>query len=114
MTSWLPSLTGLMRRSRSDGEVISLQTKPPLTQQTLSLDLDTIPELEGDSEIFSEDLVSRLADHLPARIIGTPWRLLFTTSRDGFSLSSLYRSASTTFRGDRLMNHFQEVPVRHQ
>ena len=96
MTSWLPSLTGLMRRSRSDGEVmaqrsISLQTKPPLTQQTLSLDLDTIPELEGDSEIFSEDLVSRLADHLPSRIIGTPWRLLFTTSRDGFSLSSLYR-----------------------
>ena len=97
MTSWLPSLTGLMRRSRSDGEVmtqrsISHQSKPPLTHQALSLDLDSVPELEGESEILSEDLISRLADQLPPRIIGTPWRLLFTTSSHGFSLSSLYRS----------------------
>ena len=97
MTSWLPSFGGLMRRSRSDGEMMagmSQQTKPPLKHQGLSLDLDMIPELEGESEILSEQLIARLADHLPARIIGTTWRLLFSTETHGFSLSSLYRCVS--------------------
>ena len=94
MTSWLPGLSGLMRRSRSDGEVmahISHQAKPAIPHQALSLDLDVVPEMVGESEMLSEELISLLADNLPPRIIGTPWRLLFTTSRDGFSLASLYR-----------------------
>lgn len=70
---------------------MSQQTKPPLKHQGLSLELDMIPELEGESEILSEQLIARLADHLPARIIGTTWRLLFSTETHGFSLSSLYR-----------------------
>ena len=70
----------------------SQQAKPPLQHcQGLSLDLDVIPELEGESEILSEQLIARLADHLPPRIIGTTWRLLFSTNTHGFSLSSLYR-----------------------
>ena len=91
MTSWLPSLSGLMRRSRSEGEMISHQAKPAITHQALSLDLDVIPELSGESEILTEELISRLADHLPPRIIGTTWRLHFSTSSQGYSLSSLYR-----------------------
>jgi len=71
------------------------QAKPAITQQALSLDLDSVPEMEGESEILSEDLVSRLADQLPPRIIGTGWRLLFTTSSHGFSLSTLYRKFQT-------------------
>ena len=96
MTSWLPSsLSGLMRRSRSDGEMMagrSQQSKPALKHcQGLSLDLDLIPELEGESEILTEQLITHLADHLPPRTIGTTWRLLFSTNTHGFSLSSLYR-----------------------
>ena len=97
MTSWLPSLGGLMRRSRSDGEMVagrSQQAKPPIKHQGLSLDLDLIPELEGESEILSEQLIARLADHLPPRTIGATWRLLFSTNIHGFSLSSLYRWAN--------------------
>lgn len=70
----------------------SQQGKPPLKHcQGLSLDLEVIPELEGESEILSEQLITLLADHLPPRIIGTTWRLLFSTNTHGFSLSSLYR-----------------------
>ncbi|XP_077907868.1 TLD domain-containing protein 2 isoform X1 [Ictidomys tridecemlineatus] len=34
---------------------------------------------------------SWLSLHLPARVTGHPWSLVFCTSRDGFSLRSLYR-----------------------
>ncbi|XP_045660520.1 TLD domain-containing protein 2 isoform X2 [Ursus americanus] len=34
---------------------------------------------------------SQLSLHLPARVTGHPWSLAFCTSRDGFSLQSLYR-----------------------
>ena len=102
MTSWLPGLSGLsglMRRSRSEGEMMagkSQSSKPPIKHcQALSLDLELIPELEGESEILSEQLITRLADHLPPRTIGTTWRLLFSTNTHGFSLSSLYRCCVT-------------------
>ncbi|XP_012866317.1 PREDICTED: TLD domain-containing protein 2 isoform X2 [Dipodomys ordii] len=32
-----------------------------------------------------------LSFHLPPRVAGSPWNLVFCTSRDGFSLRSLYR-----------------------
>ena len=68
------------------------QSKPPLTHVgQLSLDAVSGPELVGDTEILSCDLVSHLSDSLPARLIGADWRLIFSTSTHGFSLSSLYR-----------------------
>jgi len=51
-----------------------------------------VPELIGKSEILieEEDLKS-IARHLSARAEGYPWILSFSTSRDGFSLNTLYR-----------------------
>uniref|UniRef100_K7FEV3 TLDc domain-containing protein n=1 Tax=Pelodiscus sinensis TaxID=13735 RepID=K7FEV3_PELSI len=34
----------------------------------------------------------QLAPHLPPRVTGHPWILLYCTARDGFSLRSMYRS----------------------
>ncbi|KGL75859.1 TLD domain-containing protein 2, partial [Tinamus guttatus] len=36
----------------------------------------------------------QLAPQLPARLPHVPWSLLYCTARDGFSLSTLYRSTS--------------------
>lgn len=36
-------------------------------------------------------LCPQLSLHLPPRVTGYSWRLAFCTSRDGFSLRSLYR-----------------------
>uniref|UniRef100_A0A452ID38 TLDc domain-containing protein n=1 Tax=Gopherus agassizii TaxID=38772 RepID=A0A452ID38_9SAUR len=33
-----------------------------------------------------------LVPHLPPRVTGDPWNLLYCTARDGFSLKSMYRS----------------------
>ena len=114
MTSWIPSFSGFMKRSRTEGEVrakyllddsnvddqvlgqrsLTHQSKPPLTHVgQLSLDAVTGPELVGDTEILSGDLVSRLSDSLPARLIGADWRLIFSTSTHGFSLSSFSDSS---------------------
>ncbi|XP_039720218.1 TLD domain-containing protein 2 isoform X1 [Pteropus medius] len=43
----------------------------------------------GASEIRQS--CPQLSLHLPSRVTGHPWRLAFSTSRDGFSLRSLYR-----------------------
>ncbi|CAG7833617.1 unnamed protein product [Allacma fusca] len=52
---------------------------------------ELIPELIGDSEILLEDDIKNLGKNLTARAEGYPWLLAFSTSRDGFSLNSLYR-----------------------
>lgn len=62
-----------------------------LLQQHLSLDLDRTPEVEGESSILEEEDVRRLGEGLPGRLIGTTWRLVFSTDTHGFSLKSLYR-----------------------
>ena len=84
---------------------MSHQSKPPLTHVG-QLSLDTAaetPELQGDTEILSEELVARLSDNLPARLIGNDWRLIYSTSTHGFSLSSLYRRCSTSTNGPTLL-----------
>ena len=90
----MPSLGGFLKRSRSETEV--LNSSKSLTHQgkQLSLDLDCLPEVEGESEILRTEDIQRLSDCLPPRIIGTSWRLIFTTSMHGFSLASLYRKCS--------------------
>jgi hypothetical protein len=94
MSSW--SFTGLLKRSRSETEV--LNSPKSLTRQgkQLSLDLECLPEIQGESEILSIDDIQRLSQFLPPRIIGTDWSLLFTTATDGFSLSTLYRKCTDT------------------
>ena len=111
MTSWIPNFSGFMKKSRTEAEVLgqrslSHEAKPPLTHVT-DLSLDSGPELIGDTEILAPDHVSimlllnynyhlnlqisKLAESFPARLVGVDWRLIYSTSVHGFSLSSLYR-----------------------
>ncbi|XP_075818929.1 TLD domain-containing protein 2 isoform X3 [Microtus pennsylvanicus] len=45
----------------------------------------------GASEIRQFQLCLQLGLHLPPRVAGRPWSLVFCTSKDGFSLRRLYR-----------------------
>ncbi|OWK03554.1 TLDC2 [Cervus elaphus hippelaphus] len=50
-----------------------------------------VPQLAGASQVLGASEMSQLSLHLPPRVTGYSWRLAFCTSRDGFSLRSLYR-----------------------
>nr|XP_045013278.1 TLD domain-containing protein 2 isoform X7 [Jaculus jaculus] len=49
------------------------------------------PQLTEASQVLGTSEIRQLCDHLPPRVTGCPWSLVFCTSRDGFSLRSLYR-----------------------
>jgi len=90
------SIFGFLKRSRSETEVLSSPKSLSHQGKQLSLDLDCLPEIQGESEILSLDDIQRLSDCLPARLIGTNWSLVFTTSTHGFSLATLYRKCMET------------------
>lgn len=50
-----------------------------------------LPDLIGTSEILTENHRRCLCKHLPARAEGYAWALLYSTSKHGFSLKTLYR-----------------------
>ena len=50
-----------------------------------------LPVLDTSSNILEEDDLLALRDRLPTRLENHPWTLAFSTTRDGFSLSQLYR-----------------------
>uniref|UniRef100_A0A6A7FQF4 Oxidation resistance protein 1 n=1 Tax=Hirondellea gigas TaxID=1518452 RepID=A0A6A7FQF4_9CRUS len=57
-----------------------------------SLDVETfLPDMLDPSEILDHQTYKNLYRKLPARLQGYSWRLTFSTSQQGFSLSSLYR-----------------------
>jgi len=93
MTSWMPSFSGLMKRSKSEVTVSTPRgsSHPKISQQALSLDLDCLPEVEGESESLRLEDIRRLGECLPSRLVGCAWRQVFCTDRHGFSLGSLYR-----------------------
>uniref|UniRef100_A0A8B9CH27 TLDc domain-containing protein n=1 Tax=Anser brachyrhynchus TaxID=132585 RepID=A0A8B9CH27_9AVES len=47
----------------------------------------------GQPNSPSEPALPQLGPHLPTRLQQQPWRLLYCTARDGFSLRTLYRRA---------------------
>ncbi|XP_069863358.1 TLD domain-containing protein 2 isoform X1 [Dipodomys merriami] len=49
------------------------------------------PQLTETSQVLGASEIRQLSFHLPPRVAGSPWNLVFCTSRDGFSLRSLYR-----------------------
>ncbi|KAM4841961.1 TLD domain-containing protein 2 isoform 2-T3 [Thomomys bottae] len=51
----------------------------------------TEPQLIETSQVLGASEIRQLSLHLPPRVAGRPWTLVFCTSRDGFSLRSLYR-----------------------
>lgn len=110
MTSWIPNFSGFLRKSRTEAEVlgqrsISQDNRPPLTHVAQnSLDVTpVIPEMLGETQFLLEEQVLRLSDKFPARLVGADWRLIFSTSSDGFSLSSLYRKCSSSTTGPTLI-----------
>ncbi|XP_051727922.1 oxidation resistance protein 1b isoform X1 [Ctenopharyngodon idella] len=50
------------------------------------------PSLNEPSDLLQPDQIEKLAKHLPARTIGYPWSLAFSTSKHGMSIKSLYRT----------------------
>ncbi|XP_019510850.1 PREDICTED: TLD domain-containing protein 2 isoform X2 [Hipposideros armiger] len=51
----------------------------------------TEPQLAEASRVMGDSEIRQLSLHLPPRVTGHSWSLAFCTSRDGFSLRSLYR-----------------------
>nr|XP_044604561.1 TLD domain-containing protein 2 isoform X3 [Equus asinus]XP_044604562.1 TLD domain-containing protein 2 isoform X3 [Equus asinus] len=49
------------------------------------------PSLAEASQVLGASEIRQLSLHLPPRVRGYSWSLAFCTSRDGFSLRSLYR-----------------------
>ena len=50
-----------------------------------------IPDGALQSEILTGPMIRQLADALPARTVGYPWVPIYSSFRDGFCLSTLYR-----------------------
>ena len=60
-----------------------------------SLDTDLfLPEMTESSKLFSDDQRKLLYRHLPPRVQGHTWSLLFSTGTHGFTLGSLYRACA--------------------
>ncbi|TNN82683.1 Oxidation resistance protein 1 [Liparis tanakae] len=56
------------------------------------LSLDALPILRDASDLLQDEHTEKLASRLPARVQIYPWRLAYSTVRDGTSLKTLYRS----------------------
>ncbi|XP_063153316.1 TLD domain-containing protein 2 isoform X1 [Candoia aspera] len=52
------------------------------------------PVLNAQSSILHTKEIQQLTPHLPLRVAGYPWNLVYCTARDGFSLKTMYRSMS--------------------
>lgn len=83
--------------TKSDS-VSSINTASKVIHKTMtlnSIDIDFLmPEMETPSELVSDDQRKFLFRHLPPRVQGYRWHLLFSTANDGFSLHSLYRKCA--------------------
>jgi len=83
--------------TKSDS-ITSINTASKVIHKTMtlnSIDIDFLmPEMETKSELLSDDQRKLLYRHLPPRVQGYNWHLLFSTENDGFSLNSLYRKSA--------------------
>uniref|UniRef100_A0ABM5G652 TLD domain-containing protein 2 n=1 Tax=Pogona vitticeps TaxID=103695 RepID=A0ABM5G652_9SAUR len=68
--------------------------RPPIDDPTLFTEESHLPVLNGQSNIMHLEEIQKLAPHLPLRVTGHSWNLIYYTARDGFSLKSMYRSMS--------------------
>ncbi|XP_065214762.1 nuclear receptor coactivator 7 isoform X5 [Planococcus citri] len=88
----------LSELTRESWEVLSMSDelrRALYATSTNSLDFELfLPDLNGATEILTEEHRKQLCRHLPARAEGYSWSLVFTTSQHGFSLNSMYRKMS--------------------
>ncbi|XP_018409579.1 PREDICTED: TLD domain-containing protein 2 [Nanorana parkeri] len=52
------------------------------------------PVLIDCSQILRNDEVKQIAQHLPPKVIGRKWKMLYSTDKHGFSLRTMYRTMS--------------------
>ncbi|XP_044119013.1 TLD domain-containing protein 2 isoform X3 [Neovison vison] len=78
--------------SVEEGEEEEEETAPAPAPVSAPAPEDPVePQLAEASQVLGASEIRQLSLHLPARVLGHPWSLAFCTSRDGFSLRSLYR-----------------------
>nr|XP_035963974.1 TLD domain-containing protein 2 isoform X1 [Halichoerus grypus] len=78
--------------SVEEGEEEEEETAPaPAPVSAPALEDPVGPQLAEASRVLGASEIRQLSLHLPPRVTGHPWSLAFCTSRDGFSLRSLYR-----------------------
>ncbi|XP_062980783.1 nuclear receptor coactivator 7 isoform X3 [Elgaria multicarinata webbii] len=58
-------------------------------------DEDALPVLKNQSALLENMHVEQLAQRLPARVQGYPWRLVYSTQEHGTSLKTLYRKSAS-------------------
>ncbi|XP_070788823.1 nuclear receptor coactivator 7 isoform X1 [Pituophis catenifer annectens] len=56
---------------------------------------DALPTLKNQSVLLENMHVEQLAQSLPARVQGYPWKLVYSTQEHGTSLKTLYRKSSS-------------------
>ncbi|KAM4692976.1 nuclear receptor coactivator 7 [Discoglossus pictus] len=56
---------------------------------------DFLPDLKHKSSLMDEMHVEKMARHLPARVQGYPWYLVYSTQKHGTSLKTLYRNLAS-------------------
>ncbi|XP_013931937.1 PREDICTED: nuclear receptor coactivator 7 isoform X3 [Thamnophis sirtalis] len=56
---------------------------------------DALPTLKNQSALLENMHVEQLAQSLPARVQGYPWKLVYSTQEHGTSLKTLYRKSSS-------------------
>ncbi|XP_053141248.1 nuclear receptor coactivator 7 isoform X2 [Hemicordylus capensis] len=56
---------------------------------------DTLPVLKNQSVLLENMHIEQLAQRLPARVQGYPWRLVYSTQEHGTSLKTLYRKSAS-------------------
>ncbi|KAK7602828.1 hypothetical protein V9T40_006802 [Parthenolecanium corni] len=84
-----------LRRENEEIYVLSMSEELRRALQyssVTSLDLELfLPDLNGKTEILTEEHRRQLCRHLPARAEGYSWTLVFSTSQHGYSLNFMYR-----------------------
>ncbi|XP_032275631.1 TLD domain-containing protein 2 isoform X2 [Phoca vitulina] len=78
--------------SVEEGEEEEEETAPAPAPVSAPAPEDPVgPQLAEASRVLGASEIRQLSLHLPPRVTRHPWSLAFCTSRDGFSLRSLYR-----------------------
>lgn len=78
--------------TEEDWEFLSMnESKKSPSAESVELSL---PDLSEQSDILNDKEKRELCKHLPARALGYSWTLVYSTSKHGFSLKTLYRKMS--------------------